>query len=519
MLARDDRGQTVVLVALSMTVLLGMGALAIDVGHARYTYRELQATTDSAALAAAHAMPTATASTQITGLSATQTSFSSVSSNGVAAEYGAVTGGANHRTTLPSVSMTTTLKCLTTLQAAGIPCVGNVPYNAVQVTQTSVLPMYFAGVLGHHTMTLSTTSTAAIRGGSPRPTNVAVVMDTTLSMVEADDDCGETEMQCALNGFQVLLQHLSPCGANVATCTISNGVASNSFDRVALFTFPNVTVGTASQFTSCTTPIPASGYLYEAPYGYISMLPETPYSDLPTDVAYSFPSAGASSYSPSGSNTATYQVTQYLSDYRTSDTATTLNSNSTLVKAAGGVSGCGGMAPANFDGEYGTYYAGVIYAAQASLVNEQAANPGSENVMIILSDGNATALQTNNGYAVMPSPATNSGNYPSWVGECGQAIVAANAATSAGTLVYTVAYGSEPTGCTSDAGAGSYSNVSPCDTMSDMASAPQMFYSDWKQSGSGSTCYASQPITALSQIFAAIAADLTQARLIPNNTT
>jgi hypothetical protein len=284
-----------------------------------------------------------------------------------------------------------------------------------------------------------------------------------------------------------------------------------------------VTVGTASIDTNCTTGIPnptaQNGYTNQSPYGNISMLPASPWSGLPTDVAYSFPSAGASSYSPSGSNTATYQLTPYLSDYRTSDSAATLNSNSALVKAAGAVSGCGSMAPANFDGEYGTYYAGVIYAAQASLVNALANNPGSENVMIILSDGDATAPQTNNGYTVMPSPANSSGNYPSYVGECGQAIVAANAATAAGTLVYTVAYGSEPSGCASDAGAGSYPNVSPCDTMSDMASAPQMFYSDWKQTGSGSTCYASQPITALNQIFAAIAADLTQARLIPNNTT
>jgi hypothetical protein len=56
--------------------------------------------------------------------------------------------------------------------------------------------------------------------------------------------------------------------------------------------------------------------------------------------------------------------------------------------------------------------------------------------------------------------------------------------------------------------------------MQDMASAAQYFFSDWKQSGSNSTCYSqAQPVTALSDIFTQIASDLTTARLVPNNTT
>ncbi len=513
---REESGQTIPLVCLATTVVLSMMALSIDAGHARYTYRELQAATDAAALAAARAIPTATSSSQITGLSATQTNFSSVAANGVAAEYSAVTGGANQRSTLPTVSLTTTLECLNTLKAQGIPCIGAVPYNAVQVTQKSVLPMYFAGILGHSHLTLSTTATAAIRGGSPRPSNIAIIMDTTLSMAEQDANCGYTQMQCALNGLQTLVQNLSPCGANQSNCNATNGIATNSFDRVALFTFPNVSTGTASIDVGCTTPIPSS-YSYSSLYGYYSMPPQSPASGVPTDTAYTFPAAGATSYSPSGS---TYQLTSFLSDYRTSDSATTLNQNSSLVKAAGAASSCGSMLPGNFDGEYGTFYAGAIYAAQAALLNIQSQHPGSDNVIILLSDGDATAPQSNNGYTVMPSPAGNSGIYPSYLGECGQGITAANAAAAAGTLVYTVAYGSSAvSGCSSDASAGSNVGISPCDAMAKMASAPQMFYSDWKQTGSDGTCIASQPYTALNSIFSAIAADLTQSRLIPNNTT
>ena len=529
---RDDRGQALPLVAVAMTMLLGMTAFAIDAGHARYTYRELQATTDSAALAAARAIPTATSSTQIVGPGAAQNTYASVNANGVAAEYSSVTGGLNARAALPGASVTSTLKCLNTIKAEGIPCIGNVPYNAVQVVQTSVIKTFFAGVLGHPTLTLTATATAATRGGSPRPSNVAVIIDTTLSMLQVDTNCtvsgvAQTQMQCAMNGFQVLLQSLKPCGANQTTCDNAQGVNTNPFDQVALFTFPDLDQSTVSVDTGCTSAVPSYDTWDPPINAYIVMPPNSAFSGIATADVYQLPSPGASSYNPSGP---TYQVTSFLSDYRTSNSATTLNTNSLLVKAAGGKSGCNSMMPSNFDGIYGTYYAGVIYAAQAALVHQQSLNPASENVLILLSDGDSTAGSQgaegttnfgpdNGNYVVFPSPVSGSGAYPSYYGQCSQAILAAQAATAAGTLVYTVGYGSEPQGCYSDVNHGSYPNISPCDTMYDMASAPQMFYSDWQQSGSGSTCYSSQPVTALKDIFAAIAADLTEARLIPNNTT
>ena len=42
-------------------------------------------------------------------------------------------------------------------------------------------------------------------------------------------------------------------------------------------------------------------------------------------------------------------------------------------------------------------------------------------------------------------------NYPSALGECGQAVQAAQAATAAGTTVYAIAFDSELSGCTTDA--------------------------------------------------------------------
>jgi Flp pilus assembly protein TadG len=527
---RQESGQVLPLVAVMLVVLLGMAGLAVDVGHAFYCDRALQQAADAAALA---------------GAGSIRTAASSAAAIAQANSLSATSGTVNARASLPNVTMVSgypVLKCLSTLQALGMACVGNVPYNALQVQEQSAVPMYFASLFGIKTMTVTAIATASVRGGAPSPYNVAVLIDTTLSMLFPDADCGSTEIGCAMNGVQILLQSLSPCATSLSTCSINNGVAASSVDRVALFTFPNVSTTTTSQDTSCTTavPSPTSGNRYWSmvqsgatinfvmPMSPTGGTPVTPWSSLPQAMAYSFPTPGAVSYVPSQSDyatypmtlgTATYQITNFLSDYRISSKTTALNPNSALVQAVGGVIGCGSMTAPNYDGVFGTYYAGAIYAAQSALVSQQAAHPGSGNVMIILSDGDSTAPQTNGSNTVMGSPATANGQYPSWIGECGQAVVAAKYATSQGTQVYSVAYGSEPTGCTSDTAAGSYPNITPCTTMQDMASAPQYFYSDYHQSGSASVCVAGQPVTSLNAIFSSIAADLTTARLIPSNTT
>lgn len=524
-----ESGQVLPMVAVAMVALLGMAGLAIDVGHVFYSDRALQGVADAAALAGGGSMRTATSSAAVVA-----------SANA----YSGVPGSVNASNAPPNVTMSSgfpLLKCLTTLQSLGIACQGGVPYNAIQVQEQSTVPMYFAALFGLKNVTITASATAASRGGAATPYNVAVVIDTTLSMLSPDANCGNTQIACAMNGVQVLLRNLTPCAASLASCTITNGVAASSVDRVALFTFPDVSSSTVQQDTTCTTAVPAptsqnrywSTVINGATINFVMPLspsgatPVTPWPSLPAAMAYSFPAAGASSYVPTQSDyatypmtlgTATYQVTNFLSDYRTSNSATSLNPNSALVQAAGGVLNCGSMTAPNYDGVFGTYYAGVIYAAQAALVAEKAANPGTENVLILLSDGNATAPQSNGNNTVMGPPATSSGQYPSWVGECGQAVVAAKYATSQATLVYAVAYGSEPTGCASDQNSGSYPNITPCGTMQNMASAPQDFYSDYQQSGSNSVCVAGQPVVALSDIFSAISADLTTARLIPNNT-
>jgi hypothetical protein len=198
----------------------------------------------------------------------------------------------------------------------------------------------------------------------------------------------------------------------------------------------------------------------------------------------------------------------------------------------GGKSRCTGMRTTNQN----TYYAPAIYAAQASLTAQKAANQGTENVMIILSDGNATAQKTDmvTDSSRSPRVATGSGLYPSWVGECSQGVDAAKYAMSQGTTVYTIAYGASssssggsPGNCASDRQAGAkYGHISPCSAMQRMSSGwddgdHSNFYSDFYAPHGDTGCQASDEnnaVTSLDNIFKSISFKLSSARLIPNDT-
>jgi hypothetical protein len=281
-------------------------------------------------------------------------------------------------------------------------------------------------------------------------------------------------------------------------------VASGALDQVSVFTFPNVTVGTVANDTNCS-------------------------GNNPTIVPYMLPAYNATTYGPSGSGTGTYQVTGFLSDYRSSDTATSISTSSALSMAIGaGVKNsndCSGMAAPGGDG---TYYAAVIYAAQAALMQQFTAEGGNsavpipQNIMIILSDGeaNANASKMNSS---SNSAWNNSGTYPSAKDQCQQAVEAADYAKSQGTTVYAIGYGSESSGCTTDStnmNPIDQADITPCQVMSEMASGPSYFYSDYNQSGSSSTCESTgTSVTAINDIFTAVLNDLLIVRLIPNGTT
>ena len=357
--------------------------------------------------------------------------------------------------TITMVSGYPKLKCLTTINVS---CTGTDSANAIQVSQQVTLPLVFGGFVGKASHTITATATASAKGGGgSKALDVMLVIDTTASMNDADTSCsisGATELTCAEAGAQALLKAFNP----------------NIVD-VGLMIFPGVTSTTAQYDYDCAT------------------------SPTPTTVSY----AAASPQ---------YQIIALSNDYKTAANAntSTLNTSSNLVKAVGG-GGSGCTQGLDAVGGYGTYYAGVITAAQTALTT--GGRTGVQKVMIILSDGNANASSSN----VPSGKATN---------QCHEAITAAQAATTAGIWVYTAAFGSPtgatPTSCTTDTGSGMA--ISACTTMQTMASTPAMFFAD--TAGGTSTCTSTVNGSAnLATLLAQIGSALTSAepRLIPNGTT
>ena len=215
-----------------------------------------------------------------------------------------------------------------------------------------------------------------------------------------------------------------------------------------------------------------------------------------------------------------YQIVGFSSDYRTSDTTTTLNSSSDLVKITAITHGtpCLGT-----PGGLGTYYADAITAAQTALAAQQTARtnagqPAGQNVIVLLTDGNAT------------SSSTQMGLLKSTISECQAAVTAAQTAAKAGTKVYTVYYDDNGTSSTCTYDTGKYAGAAPngaCYTLQEMAVAPgtrtgtyvnksSQFYST---DGTSSPCPSNNNYTTITSIFDNIATSNETARLIPNNTT
>jgi Flp pilus assembly protein TadG len=463
---KNQRGQVLIFVTLWFPVLFGMTALVVDFGRMYFFNNELRNSTQAAALAGAYAMSQAGATVASTTSAVTA--------------YSGTSGNDNADVNLPSVSILSgypQFKCLATLTTLyGLSCYGPSNSNAIAVAQQVRVPLLFFPMFGGYSATLTATATAAMKGSSAAPWNIAVIIDSTHSMndLDSDSNCDNTRLSCALAGARILLSGLSPCLTSESTCgAATSGNVANAVDRTSLFTFPTVLATTAVDDYNCGSTNPTIE-------PYTTTMPAT----------------------------YTYQIVGFSSDYRTSDTATSLNSSSNLVAAVGGKSGCAGMqAP----GGAGTYYAQVIYSAQNKLVAEQALYPNSKNAMVILSDGDANATT-----AQMVGASATSGTFMSSIQECHQAVTAAQVATAAGTRVYSVAYGAEASGCPTDTSP----TITPCQTMEQMASAPQYFFSDYTATGSDSSCVsASQPVTGLNAIFSAIVTDLTEVKLVPNNTT
>ncbi len=498
-LIREDSGQALVLASTVLIVLLAMAGFVLDLGHAMVVNRQLQAGTNAAALAAGQALPAS--------------SYSQEGYDYASGPQSKTDPDLNYNASIPgTVNTTVTGYCSSWVNTnLGIGCGSGVGYNAVVVTQSVTIPTYFISILGIDSISLQSTAVAAERGASPIPYNIAIILDTTDSMNDTDSDsqCDSSRETCAAAGLVSMLQNMAPCPTTESSCGTATANSSGDLgynvtpaeDHIALFQFPNT-----------SAPTPSSSSVFGCAGGTSS------------NAAYNLTATNLDSYDPTSGNS--YILVGYDSNFKTNPQKQTLNSADYIVKALGGYSGCTAM---KAKGGYSTYYASALYAAQASLVAEQKANPNTSNVIVMVSDGDASALESKNDFNTSSNSNYNatSGAYPSYVDQCNQAVVAGQAATAAGTKVYAVSYGSESSGCLTGNTAGTAAEtaaqtgytagITPCETMKNIASGTAYFYSDYTQSGSGedTSCVGTANSTSnLDDIFTDIAYTLTTARLM-----
>jgi hypothetical protein len=517
---RDERGQVIPFMVLLSVLFFGMAGLSIDLGRAYASYRELQASTDAAALAGGYAMGQANATETTTDCAVYE--FSSAVT-ATADCGGSTVSGYNVNPNLPSATVTAVnFSCVSNSYTTGVYCTAGVPCsasasgcNVLQVVQTAAIPTFFIQALHYFhvntadSLTLAATSTALMRGSVSSQYNVAVILDSTGSMGQADTDgnctAGTTKEVCALSGIQTLLAGLTPCGpgSNSSTC-------ASAFDSVAVFTFPNVKESTASDATTCSGTKPSG----------------MPYSVMVPGTTWSAPTSSEPDYEiTSGGPNSNGFEDDYSSTnaYGGSIVTTTANQLEIATGADTGHNCTGLTTPISGQG---TYLAGAIYAAQSALVAAQKNAPGSLNAIILLTDGdaNATNTFTTTAGVTLSSTTTPKLNttapylYPSMKDQCAQAITAAQYAATNGTSVYVVAYQSPTSGCDTDT-----TDTDPCANLKEMAlqagstaAYAGNFYSDATTTNHGACTSTANPNLTLNQVFTQVATSFTTARLLPN---
>jgi hypothetical protein len=511
-LCHGQDGQTLYLVAVMLAALLGAAALSIDIGFVLHATRELQASADAAATAGALDL-----SNNLSASTAQQTARCYSADKGYTCANGQ-TSGLNAYADLRGVTMSAgypVVACLSQLTALGLACNNAASANAIAVQEQVDAPTFFAKLFGINSIKLKAQALAAMKGGTPAPANIEILVDTTPSMNYYDFGCTvpgisyPTQEDCAKYGVRTLLMNLAPCAAGLASCGTagSDGNVTNAVNEVGLLTFPGLASSSdaSKEYTNCQA------------------------STI----------NGAAAYTTSTTTPPYYSVIPLSSNYRTSATSGLNGSSSNLVKAVDWKDGAGCTTSAyglQVPQNLNTYYATVLTQAQAALSALQAPRASMQSAIIIISDGDATAQWSSNGPP--PPSGTCNRSYQSCSDftsstpqtaaqyECHQAITAAqNAAATANsaglkTWVYTIAYGASTSSygsCSSDRNppgspAPASNPISACDTLRAMASDANKFYSD---NTNGCQSAAHPSITSLSQIFQNISYDFLTTRLLP----
>lgn len=153
---KGQSGQTAMFVLFNGAAMMTLAAASVEFGHIYCAYRQLVSSTNAAAQAGAQALPNiVTAATNVD-------------------TYSAETGDLNATPLLLNVAATPTFQCLSAVSGTlNAPCSrargASGGYNAVSVTQTATIPLWFGGLIGMQQMNVSATANAATLGGTNTP--------------------------------------------------------------------------------------------------------------------------------------------------------------------------------------------------------------------------------------------------------------------------------------------------------------------------------------------------------------
>jgi Flp pilus assembly protein TadG len=355
-ISQDESGAVVVMLGIMIVAMVGLAALAIDLGNLVYAQTRLQAVTDLSAQAGA-----------------TVLTCSSCATNSAIASANSYSGALGSRNAQPGLVITMAsgypqTACVNALIQSTTPiqCTGatapNPNANLVIVQEQTQVPFLLGQIFGFGTVTLSATSYAAKGGGLP-PMNIMVVLDETGSMGQSDPGnvtCGTirdaTQQVCALAGIQTLLTELWP-----------------TQDQIGLMVFPPLSTssGNVAKDYTCggSSPTVDPYYDYPASATYLLLTPQFNYKQSNNSTTLNDPGSGTTSTIVN----ATCHSGMSVSNNGVTSTCGTC----TGVKAPNG----------------NTYLGDAITAAQAELVATNqtgvCANYVCQNVMIVLSDGAA----------------------------------------------------------------------------------------------------------------------------------
>jgi Flp pilus assembly protein TadG len=167
---KERRGLIIPLVAVGMVALVGVVALAVDIGRLALAKSACQAAADASAIAGARSLDgTQDLSAATAAASSAATSYQILGTNITAGEV-AVSHGSYHYDVAGQIF------------TPQIPAVAPDNYNLTKVTITHTVSTTFAKVLGSKMTTVSATSTAA-----HRPRDIAIVLDYSGSMNNESD--------------------------------------------------------------------------------------------------------------------------------------------------------------------------------------------------------------------------------------------------------------------------------------------------------------------------------------------